>query len=70
MYLLDEDVTDGRLLAIATDGAGDTYALDLDRPTAKGDYPVVHLTHDPLDRRKVAPRFRPWVVALLRDELA
>lgn len=69
MYLLDTQNPTDRLLAVGTDLMGDVYALDLAHPTAPDEYPVVHLTHDPVSRRRAAVRIRPWLTRLFREHV-
>lgn len=68
MYLLDTGKPHDRLLAVGTDVSGDVYALDLVHQTAPGEYPVLHLTHDPVGRRRAATRVRPWLTRVLRTD--
>ncbi len=68
MFMVDNPRAEDRLLAVGTDASGDLYALDLTRPT-DGDYPVLHLTHDPVGRRRAAARVRTWLTAALREGL-
>ena len=67
MHLLDTGNPSVRLLAIGTDLLGDVYALDLAHTTTPGEYPVLHLTHDPVGRRRAAVRIRPWLTGLFRE---
>ncbi len=68
MCVVDTAEADEGLLAIGTDASGDLYALDLARPKDR-DYPVLHLTHDPVSRRRAAARVRTWLTTVLGEGL-